>query len=426
MSNIPLDIEIGDTGSLRNSGYTYDEFIPELRSRNGAEIYDEMRKNDSTINGILTLMNQLFYNVSWKFECDCVDDESENRARIVESMFGDMEKTFTQVLNDVLTFLPFGYSLLEIVWKKRLGKNNDKRFYSKNNYNDGLWAPRKLPLRSQKTILKWEFDENGTPLGAYQHKPINGQEVFISSDRLMHFRTTTEADIPEGISVLRGSYESYEAVKKIKRLEAVSIERDLAGIPILYVPSGIMNSKASEEDKNKFKECAKQLVNIRNNSQAGLILPSNTYEGTNTKYYEFALVKAGGQKQIDTNITIERYESNIAIQLLADFLYMGAKKSGGTYNLAEVKIKLFAQSLNYYLDVVQDVFNDSLIRKIYQMNNWSEDKMCKITHGNIDTIDFEIFAKAIMELAQVGALTTEETLEREVRRRGNIPQIGVE
>jgi hypothetical protein len=60
------------------------------------------------------------------------------------------------------------------------------------------------------------------------------------------------------------------------------------------------------------------------------------------------------------------------------------------------------------------------------MNNWPEDDMCKIKHGNIDTLDFEVFAKSIMELAQVGALTTEETLEKEIRRRGNIPQIGEE
>jgi phage gp29-like protein len=131
-------IEIGDTGSLRNSGYTFEEFVPELRSRNGAEIFDEMRKNDATINGVLTLMNQLFYNVSWKYSTDCVDNDLEKRGIIVEQMLNDMEKTFTQTMNDALTFLPHGYSLLEIVWKQRLGLHTDRRFYSKHNYRDGL------------------------------------------------------------------------------------------------------------------------------------------------------------------------------------------------------------------------------------------------------------------------------------------------
>nr|BFD33718.1 hypothetical protein GTC16762_33370 [Pigmentibacter ruber] len=415
-------IEIGDTGTLRNTGYTFEEFVPELRSRNGAEIYDEMRKNDTTINGVLTLMNQLFYNVSWKYENKKIDDNSQYRSEIIEQMLNDMEKTFTQTMNDALTFLHHGYSLLEIVWKIRLGLHSDLRFYSKHNYKDGLWAPRKLPLRSQKTILRWEFDPAGTPIGAYQRIPSNGREVFIPAERLLHFRTTTEGDLPEGISILRGCYESYETVKKIRRIEAISIERDLAGIPVVYAPASIM-SKKTDENRKQFENLASQIVNIRNNSQAGILLPSNVYENTNHRQFQFELVKAAGQKQIDTNTIIERYESNIVIQLLADFMYMGAKKAGGTYNLAEVKIKLFAKSLNYYLDVVQDVINDNLIRQIYIMNNWPLDKMVKIKHGNIDTIDFEVFAKSIMELVQCGALTPDQILEKELRERGNIPQL---
>ncbi len=415
-------IEIGDTGSLRNSGYTFEEFVPELRSRNGAEIFDEMRKNDATINGVLTLMNQIFYNVPWKYENKNTDNDSQYRADTIEQMLNDMEKTFTQTMNDALTFLPHGYSLLEIVWKQRLGLHPDRRFYSKHNYRDGLWAPRKIPLRSQKTIIKWAFDPTGTPIGAYQNIPSCGREVFIPIERLLHFRTTTECDLPEGISILRGCYESYETVKKIRRIEAISIERDLAGIPVVYAPASIM-SKKTDENKRQFENLASQIVNIRNNTQAGILLPSNIYEGTNHRQFQFDLVKAAGQKQIDTNTIIERYESNIVIQLLADFMYMGAKKAGGTYNLAEVKIKLFAKSLNYYLDVVQDVINDSLIRQIYIMNDWPLDKMVKIKHGNIDTVDFEVFAKSIMELVQCGALTPDQILEKEIRERGNIPQL---
>ena len=424
IKKIPLDIEMGDTGTRRNSGYTYDEFIPELRSINGAEIYDEMRKNDGTISGILTMINQLLYNVTWDFETDGIGNDYENRTILTASMFDDMEKPFTQVLSDVYTFLPFGYSTLETVWKRRLGRNKDKRFHSKNNYNDGLWAPRKLPLRSQKTIVRWAFDPTGTPIALVQNIPIDGREVTIPFERILHFRTTAEADLPEGISILRGSYENYQFIKKIKRIEAVSIERDLAGIPVLYVPASIMSAKALDEEKAQCEELCRQLVNSRNNSQSGWMLPSNVYEGTNVKIYDFNLVKAGGQKQIDTNITIERYQADIAIQLLADFVHMGAKKAGGTYNLAEVKIKLFAQSLNYYLDIVQTVFNDSLIPQIYQMNNWPEDKMCKIKHGNIDTLDFEVLAKSVMELLQTGGLTPDESLERHLRNAGNIPQIG--
>lgn len=415
-------IEFGDTGTRRWSGYTSDEFIPELQRTNGAEIYDEMRKNDATINGILTIMNQLFYNVRWEFVTKGTDNDSENKKRLTESMFEDMEKPFSQILSDVLTFIPFGYSLLEIVWKKRQGKNKDSRFSSK--FNDGLWAPRKLPLRSQKTILRWDFDDAGTPIAAIQQIPLTGQIVTIPMDKLLHFRTTTEADMPEGCSILRGSYECYQFQKKIKRIEAVSIERELSGIPMLRLPAQYMRKDAPPEEREVYENIKKYAVNIRNNSQAAILLPSDTDERGNY-LFSFELVKSSGQKQIDTNIVIERYQADIAIQMIADFVHMGAKKAGGTYNLAEVKIKLFAQSLNYYLDVVQSVFNTKLIPQIYENNNWTIDEnICEIKHGKTDTIDFEIMANSVMKLVQVGALTPDESLETYLRTQGNIPLIG--
>jgi len=87
IKKIPLDIEMGDTGTSRNSGYTYEEFVPELRSQNGAEIYDEMRKNDGTINGILTMINQLLYNVTWDFKTDGIGNDYEKRTILTASMF---------------------------------------------------------------------------------------------------------------------------------------------------------------------------------------------------------------------------------------------------------------------------------------------------------------------------------------------------
>lgn len=418
----PSRIEFGDTGTRRWSGYTSDEFIPELQRSNGAEIYDEMRKNDATINGILTIMNQLFYNVRWEFVTKGTDNDSENKKRLTETMFEDMEKPFSQVLSDVLTFIPFGYSLLEIVWKKRQGRNKDARFSSK--FNDGLWALRKLPLRSQKTILRWEFDDAGTPIAAVQQIPLTGQIVTIPMDKLLHFRTTTEADMPEGCSILRGSYECYQFQKKIKRIEAVSIERELAGIPMLRLPAQYMRKDAPPDEREVYENIKRYAVNIRNNSQAAILLPSDTDERGNY-LFSFELVKSSGQKQIDTNVVIERYQADIAIQMIADFVHMGAKKAGGTYNLAEVKIKLFAQSLNYYLDVVQSIFNTKLIPQIYENNNWViDDNICEIKHGKTDTIDFEIMANSVMKLVQVGALTPDETLESYLRTQGNIPLLG--
>ncbi|MBX9836706.1 MAG: hypothetical protein K2X69_00180 [Silvanigrellaceae bacterium] len=202
-------IELGETGLLQSCGYIYEDFIPELRSENKAHIFDEMRKGD-IFSPSIHLLNQLLMNIKWKMEVN----KSPREADLCWSMFEDMEKPFQQCLEDFITFIPFGFSLCEKIWKKRLGCNvEDKRFYSKNNHKDGLIAPRKLPLRSQKTIHKWEFDRYGTILGAYQISPFNGKEIYIPIEKLLHFRTTTEGDNPEGLSIMRGSYDNYQIVK---------------------------------------------------------------------------------------------------------------------------------------------------------------------------------------------------------------------
>lgn len=411
-------IEIGETGIFQSCGYIYEDFIPELRAENKAHIFDEMRKSD-IFSPSIHLLNQILLNIPWKMD----ENKSPKEADLCWSMLEDMEKPFQFCLEDFITFIPFGFSLCEKIWKKRLGNLvQDRRFYSKNNYRDGLIAPRKLPLRSQKTIHKWEFDRYGTILGVYQVSPFNSEEIYIPIEKLLHFRTTTEGDNPEGLSIMRGSYDNYQYCKKLKRIEAIGAEKDLVGIPVLRLPSKIMSSEASDHEKELFAGLKKQGANVKKNTQSVHVLPSDSDE--KGKYiYDMQLLQAGGQRLVDTNIIIERYESNMAIQMLTDFLFMGAKKAGGTYNLAEVKIELFVQSLEHYLDVIEIVLNDSLIPDIYDKNGWDKTNICKLKHGAVDTLNFEKFANGVMKLAQVGIITNEKNVEKEARRRCNVAQI---
>ena len=420
-SKVPL-IELGDTGSRRWSGYTCEDFIPELaNSLNSSQVYDEMRRNDGTISGIINTMNNLFHNVGWSFETKGVDNDAENKKRLVESMFDDMEKSFTQVLSDILTYPIYGYSLCEIVWKKRQGKQSDNRFNSR--YDDGLWAPRKLPLRSQKTIIRWEFDDSGVPIAAVQQIPQTGKIVTIPLQKLLHFRTTTEQDLPNGISILRGSYESYQFKKKIQRIEAVSLERELSGIPMIRLPSNYMQDEAPPELKQIYKNIKEYAVNIRKNSQAAVVLPSDVDERGNYKF-TLDLIKSAGQVQNDTNTIIKRYDSSIARQLMASFVFLGTE--GASYNIGEMQISLFSNALNYYLDVVESVINSKLIPQIYENNGWViDDNIARVSHGRVGTLDFDLLSSAVMKLCQVGALTPEPSLERYLREQGNIPQMGL-
>ena len=49
-----------------------------------------------------------------------------------------------------------GWSFHEIVYKRRMG--NTKNPTTKSKYTDGLIGWKKLPIRAQETLYRWEYD----------------------------------------------------------------------------------------------------------------------------------------------------------------------------------------------------------------------------------------------------------------------------
>ena len=94
----------------------------------------------------------------------------------------------------------------------------------------------KLPFRAQDTIARWIFDKDGGIKG-FEQNP-NWEVGFrkprpIPIEKALLFRTKSIKNNPEGVSVFRSSYRPYYFKKRIEVIEAISIERNLAGYPVL-------------------------------------------------------------------------------------------------------------------------------------------------------------------------------------------------
>ena len=59
------------------------------------------------------------------------------------------------------------------------------------------------------------------------------------------------------------------------------------------------------------------------------------------KLYDLTLLQSGGQRQIDTDTIVQRYDQRIAASVLADFIMLGAH-GGGSLALARTKVNFFA------------------------------------------------------------------------------------
>jgi len=194
--------EVGQTGLRQFSGWVREEFLTVLVGRQGAQKYREMRDNSPTIGGMLFAMEAEISKVEWRVEKG-EDGGSQEYADFVESCMNDMSSSWSETISDHLSFLTYGFAWSELVYKKRLGRDPgmNPRYpdeeLPKSEYDDGKVGWRRMPGRSQDTIIKWFFDRNGQVKGTTQ-QPWVGPLIDMPIDKAILHRPTHYKANPEG------------------------------------------------------------------------------------------------------------------------------------------------------------------------------------------------------------------------------------
>ena len=415
--------ELGRIGQLRwgasgSDSIFYEEFLRELQGVKGVYAYTEMADNDATIGAIIFAIEMLMRNCEFHVEPKGDTAKDKEAAEFVESCMNDMERTWADTLSEILSFLTYGWSWHEIVYKRRVGKNTSPQTNSK--YSDGLIGWRKLPIRAQDTLFGWEY-KDGTDdlLGMTQQPPPDFEKVTIPIERSLHFRTRSRKDNPEGRSILRTAYRAYYFKKRLEEIEGYGMERDLAGFPVLYAPDGMDIWDDEDPDMAKALAYAEMIVSsIRRDAMEGVVLPG----GENG--WKLELLASSGKRQFDTNAIIDRYDKRIATSVLADFVMLGQQQVG-SFALADSKTKIFALAIGTYLDVICEVFNNQAIPRLIDLNGEYFKGITdypEMKHGDIEEVDLQQFASFITEMVGSGVIVPDESLEDEVRRIGNLPE----
>ena len=139
--------EIGATGLKQFSGHIKEEELKQLSStRQRVNTYKQMSSNDSVIGAILFAIDMLIRQVDWTVQPESEDPDDIEAAEFVEDNMHDMTSSWDDTISEILSFIPFGFSFHEIVYKRR---------------EDGRIGWKKLPIRGQDSLDHWEFDEEG-------------------------------------------------------------------------------------------------------------------------------------------------------------------------------------------------------------------------------------------------------------------------
>lgn len=406
--------EIGRVGQRRYGGIFYEEFLSELRGRKGAEVFTEMSNNDETIGAILFAIEMLVRQASWNVEPGGSTAKDREAAEFVKSCMDDMQQTWIDTISEILSFLTYGWSFHEIVYKRRMGRTKDNRTSSK--YDDGLIGWMKLPIRSQETLYQWEYDDQDNLIGMTQMPPPDFGLITIPMNKAMLFRTRSRKDNPEGRSILRTAYRSWYFKRRIQEIEGIGIERDLAGLPVITTPEGMDIWDKDDEDMNAICAGLEAMVkNIRRDSTEGLVLPFG---------YTFELTSTGGSRQFDTNSIIARYDTKISQTVLADFIQLG-HESVGSFALSSDKTNLFSMAICAFLDIICQTFNSQGIPALIDINGdhfAGVTDYPRLTHGDIEDVDLATMATFIKDMTSIGVIIPDESLEDYVRQLGKLPK----
>ena len=394
--------ELGTTGLGSFNGLVQDDFLKELRGKQGYKNYDEMRKNSPIIGAMLYYHEQAIRKVSWNFVNKEDLQMQDERVDFLNDCKEYMTQSWNDFISEVLTFLPFGFSLFWINYKKI----------------EGGWGWDSFSPRRQNTIYQWIMNyqgnkgynsnrRNGEIMGVIQQAPPTFELVEMPIDRMLHFRTRVEANNPEGVSLLRNAFTSYYQWKGYRSLEGIGFERDLTGMPVLKMPQGA--SLDLDDPNSDAYKASEVLRNLRNDEQAGLLLPFG---------WDAQLLSGAGKGFAAINTAIEREENRQLMSLLSQFLMLG-QNGVGSLALSQDSSSIAEMMVDATADIIAETFTKQAIPPLLAMNGWDSDGIC-LEHTPAGDTDVSTLADFLQKVGD--KLTWSAKDELYLRQTAKLPE----
>lgn len=376
--------ELGRSGLDFWGGRPDAEFLRELKGRDGYKRYREMSLNSPVVAAMLFAIEVSIRTSDWQVVSD--QGEEDERAAFVRECLDDMSMSFNDHISEALTMLPFGYSLFELVYKRR---------------PDGKLGWRKFAIRGQDTIERWQIDPDGGIAGAYQRAAPDYKEVLLPIEKCLLYRTRVERNNPEGRSILRTAWTAYYYLKAIQQIEGIGVERDLAGMPVIKLPEAADTADTTTSDLGRAKSIVR---NIRRDEQEGVTLPFG---------WELELLSTGGTRQFDTNAIIQRYEGRILMSMLTQFLILG-QNTVGTYSLSADQSGFFNKAANYIADIIESVLSKFAIPRLLELNGMDPAGV-RMQHTPVGDVDLGALADTLQKTSSlITWLPTDEVWWRQM------------
>lgn len=403
--------EVGHLGLNYQDGKIFEEARVDLRFPRSIQTYDEMSQN-VVVATALAATNILASRTPFYLEAYDDTDRHKKRKEFVEECFKDMTHSFTDFIREAMSAHKYGFSIHEKVFRFRRKGDGSK-------YDDGLIGIKRLPVRSQSSILGWHFDDDLRDLQGVYQKPLdplslniytrrilNGQNtrsldldspypdaIYIPREKFLHIKVDSATSNPEGKSPLASCYSAWRKVQTLLEAEEIAAFKNLNGIPVLKIPSIYMSTDADEDQKKVYRTFKDGVTKLGIGEQQSIVIPSDR-DDNSSPYFDFDL-KSSSSSNITaiTNILKTRYDQ-IYQCLFADIMIL----STGTSGAVKTKASMLNMMVQARLIEICDQINNDLIPDLFRRNGWDDSKTPKLLFGEIADIDMEIYGKAMQQL----------------------------
>lgn len=403
--------ELGGTGLWGTTSRLWEDPNNQLRGLQGRKILREMR-TDPVIAAVFLAIENALRQAEWRVVSTSDTPVDQEAKDFLSSCLKDMSFSWGDTIQFALQMLEQGFSVLEVVYKKRMPQNS--------RYPDGRIGWRKLAPRPAETISEWRLDEYGGIQGVVQDLP-DGRRVEIPIEKILLFRTSVApANEPEGRPIHRAAFAPWWFTRQLQEIEGIGIERDLAGLPVVYLGDDCTLSG----DNSDFAAAKLLVERLRRDEQAGVVIPKPKMGlGSGSNGILLELLTTGGRRQINTSEVIERYDSRKALSILAQFIMLGITQRGGSFALSEQQTDLFTIAVSAWLQGIADVFNRYGVARLFALNHFPGlTALPELRASSIGMPNLKEVADYVNQLTLSKVLTPDDELERHLRQLARFPQ----
>jgi hypothetical protein len=399
-ATVPLG-EIGRSGTFIYSGIiTGEEYNLELTRFEGVRKYEIMRRSDSTIAAMLQAVKLPVEATNWHITPASEEPQDVEAADLCRQELFERNIDFSEVLQNALLMIEFGYSANEIVLE-----------YA--DFNPSKGTPRriiglkKLAFRKHRSIYKWEtFDHQP---GITQYVP--GGTYSVPMEKLCVFTFNKEGDNWEGIPLLRRVYKDWDIKDKLVLINAIRHERQGLGIIQVTAPDG-----ASPED----------IAKVVDNARMARASEEAVFQNTEGYVVEFMDMHSGAGQLTNIIETIEYHDKQIMLSVLAQFVMLGQSSTGGggSKALSQDGSSLFILGLESVAKVIRNALQRQVVQKLCDANFTNlNGRYPKLDFDGLGDDNLVQTSEAVGKLVTAGALTMDPDLEERLRKLLKMPEL---